>query len=38
MRSIDVSTEIRLAVLGDWVPPQLADVLAIQRAEDPDTL
>lgn len=38
VRSIDVSTEIRLAVLGDWVPPQLADVLAIQRAEDPDTL
>lgn len=38
MRSIDVSTEIRLAILGDWVPPQLADVLAIQRAEDPETL
>ncbi|WP_413731744.1 substrate-binding domain-containing protein [Sodalis sp. RH20] len=38
MRSIDVSTEIRLAVLGDWVPPQLADVLAIQRAEEPETI
>jgi DNA-binding transcriptional LysR family regulator len=38
VRSIDVSTEIRLAVLGDWVPPQLADVLAIQRAEEPETL
>lgn len=38
MRSIDVSTEIRLTVLGDWVPPQLADVLAIQRAEEPETM
>lgn len=38
MRSIDISTEIRVAVLGDWAPPQLANVLAIQRAEAPEAL
>src|SRR3546814_16673881 len=26
-----------MAVLGEWVPPQLADVLAMQRAEEPET-
>ena len=25
-----------MAVLGEWVPPQLADVLALQRAEEPE--
>lgn len=38
VRSTDVSTEIRVALLGEWVPPQLADVLAMQRAEEPETL
>jgi DNA-binding transcriptional LysR family regulator len=38
VRSINVSTEIRLAIHGDWVPPQLTDVLAIQRAEEPETI
>ena len=33
----DASTEIRVAVLGEWVPSQLADVLALQRAEEPGT-
>ena len=33
----EVSNEIRVAVLGDWLPPQLADVLALQRAEEPGT-
>ncbi|MGQ0697459.1 MAG: substrate-binding domain-containing protein [Panacagrimonas sp.] len=37
MESIDNTTEIRMAVLGEWVPPQLADVLALQRAEEPET-
>lgn len=32
-----ISTEIRVAVLGGWVPSQLADVLALQRAEEPET-
>ena len=36
MKSSDASTEIRVAVLGEWVPPQLADVLALQRAEEPE--
>jgi len=35
--SSDASTEIRVAVLGEWVPSQLADVLALQRAEEPET-
>ncbi|MBI2747987.1 MULTISPECIES: LysR substrate-binding domain-containing protein [Comamonadaceae] len=35
MRSSDASAEIRVAVLGDWVPPQLASVLALQRADEP---
>lgn len=35
--SSDACTEIRVAVLGDWVPSQLADVLALQRAEEPET-
>jgi DNA-binding transcriptional LysR family regulator len=33
----DASAEIRVAVLGEWVPSQLADVLALQRAEEPET-
>ena len=37
MESSNNTTEIRMAVLGDWVPPQLADVLALQRAEEPET-
>lgn len=37
MKSSDASTEIRVAVLGEWVPPQLGDVLARQRAEEPET-
>ena len=37
MTSIDASTAIRVAVLGEWVPSQLADVLALQRAEEPET-
>lgn len=37
MKPSDASTEIRVAVLGEWVPPQLADVLALQRAEEPET-
>lgn len=28
---------IRVAVLGDWVPSQLSDLLALQRAEEPET-
>ena len=26
-----------MAVLGEWVPPQLVSVLALQRAEEPET-
>ena len=37
MESSDSTAEIRMAVLGEWVPPQLADVLAMQRAEEPET-
>ncbi|TVO64196.1 substrate-binding domain-containing protein [Denitromonas ohlonensis] len=37
MKSSDASTEIRVAIHGEWVPPQLADVLALQRAEEPET-
>lgn len=37
MKLSDASAEIRIAVLGDWVPSQLADVLAQQRAEEPET-
>ncbi|ELT0909244.1 MULTISPECIES: LysR substrate-binding domain-containing protein [Gammaproteobacteria] len=37
MESSDITAEIRMAVLGEWVPPQLADVLALQRAEEPET-
>lgn len=33
----DASAEIRVAVLSEWVPSQLADVLALQRAEEPET-
>ncbi len=36
MKPSEVSNEIRVAVLGEWVPPQLADVLALQRAEEPE--
>lgn len=35
--SNDASAAIRVAVLGEWVPSQLADVLALQRAEEPET-
>lgn len=38
MTSSDASAEIRMVVLGEWVPPQLADVLALQRAEEPETV
>ena len=37
MTSSDACTAIRVAVLGGWVPSQLADVLALQRAEEPET-
>jgi DNA-binding transcriptional LysR family regulator len=37
VESSDITAEIRMAVLGEWVPPQLADVLALQRAEEPET-
>ncbi|MGE0107694.1 MAG: substrate-binding domain-containing protein [Thiomonas sp.] len=37
MTSSNASTEIRVAVLGEWVPSQLADVLALQRTEEPET-
>lgn len=35
--SNDACAVIRVAVVGEWVPPQLADVLARQRAEEPET-
>lgn len=38
MTSSDACTAIRVAVLGDWVPAQLADLLALQRAEEPQTV
>lgn len=38
MKSSVAATEIRVAVLGEWVPSQLADVLALQRAEEPETI
>lgn len=37
VKSSDAFTEIRVAVLGEWVPSQLADVLALQRVEEPET-
>mgnify|MGYP000846927518 CR=1 FL=1 len=37
MTSNDAAAAIRVAVLGEWVPSQLADVLALQRAEEPET-
>jgi hypothetical protein len=37
VKSSDASTEIRVAVLGEWVPSPLADLLALQRAEEPET-
>lgn len=37
VESSDVTAEIRMAVLGEWVPPQLASVLVLQRAEEPET-
>ncbi len=37
VESSDITAEIRLAVLGEWVPSQPADVLALQRAEEPET-
>lgn len=36
MKSSKVSEEIRLTVVGDWMPPQLVDALALQRAEVPE--
>lgn len=36
MTSSDAAT-IRVAVVGDWVPSQLADVLALQRSQEPET-
>ena len=38
VKSSDVCAKIRVAVLGDWVPLQLAKVLALQREEDPETV
>ena len=37
MTSSDARAAIRVAVLGLWVPSLLADVLALQRAEEPET-
>ena len=37
VKSSDVTAKIRMAVFGEWVPPQLASVLALQRAEEPET-
>lgn len=37
MTASSVSTKIRVAVLGEWVPAQLANVLTLQRAEEPET-
>lgn len=37
MTSSDACAAIRVAVLGPWVPSQLADVLALQRVEEPET-
>lgn len=37
MPSIDASSAIRVCVLGEWIPAQLAEVLALQRAEEPET-
>lgn len=31
------SPGIRIAAVGNWTPPELADVLALQRAEEPQT-
>ena len=38
VESSDITAEIRMAVLGEWVPPQLASVLVLQRAEEPETM
>ena len=32
----DASTEIRVAVLGEWVPSPRADLLALHRGEEPE--
>jgi DNA-binding transcriptional LysR family regulator len=37
VHSIDASSAIRVCVLGEWIPAQLAEVLALQRAEEPET-
>lgn len=37
MKSSDACAEIKVAVLGEWVPSQLAEVLALQRVEEPET-
>ena len=36
MKSSKVFEEIRLTVVGDWIPPQLVGALALQRAEVPE--
>ena len=36
MKSNKVFEEIRLTVVGDWIPPQLVGALALQRAEVPE--
>ena len=38
MESSDITAEIRVAVLGDWLHPRLAGVLALQRAKEPETI
>lgn len=37
MKSSGASAEIKVAVLGEWVPSQFAEVLALQRVEEPET-
>jgi len=37
VKSSGASAEIKVAVLGEWVPSQLAEVLALQRVEEPET-
>lgn len=37
MKSSGASVAIKVAVLGQWVPSQLAEVLALQRVEEPET-
>lgn len=37
VKSTKIVAAVRVAVLGEWIPPQLADVLAMQRVEEPET-